>query len=119
MKALTAKTDDERDALLEELVKSVSKEIEPLLSNAGPFFGGSEKITLAEVLTGPFVLRLKVFAKHGLLPQSLAKSLEETTPNFHKWSEAVVASPSVTGIFNEEAVVARSKERFAKMKASV
>lgn len=65
------------------------------------------------------MLRLKVFGKHGLLPASLVKSLEETTPNFHKWSEAVVASPSVTGIFNEEAIVTNARERFAKMRAQV
>lgn len=79
----------------------------------------TQRIPLAQVLTGPFVLRLKVFSKHGLLPASLVKSLEKTTPNFHKWSEAVVASPSVTGIFNEEAIVANAKERFAKMRAQV
>lgn len=49
MKALTAKTDEESAAFLDDLVKAVGKEIEPLLSNAGPFFGGSSKITLAEV----------------------------------------------------------------------
>lgn len=49
MKALTAKTDDEAAGFFEDLVKAVGKEIEPLLGNAGPFFGGSSKITLAEV----------------------------------------------------------------------
>lgn len=75
------------------------------------------RTSLIQVLTGPFVLRLKTFAKHGLLPTSLVKSLEETTPNFHKWSEAVVKEKSVHGIFNEEAMVARTKERIAKSKA--
>lgn len=63
------------------------------------------------------MLRLKTFAKHGLLPASLIKSLEETTPNFHKWSEAIVKEKSVTGIFNEETIVARTKERIGKAKA--
>lgn len=72
-----------------------------------------------QVLTGPFVLRLKVFGKHGLLPASLVRSLAETTPRFHAWSEAVVASPSVTGIFDEDKVVAKSRERFAKARAQV
>lgn len=31
------------------LVNAVSKEIEPLLADAAPFFGGSDKLTLAEV----------------------------------------------------------------------
>lgn len=70
-----------------------------------------------QCLTGPFVLRLKVFAKHGLLPASLVHALKETTPNFYKWSEAVVASPSVTGIFDEELMVAKTKERLVKARA--
>lgn len=49
MKALTAKTDEEAAGFADDLVKAVAKEIEPLLGNAGPFFGGSEKLTLAEV----------------------------------------------------------------------
>lgn len=55
--------------------------------------------------------------KHELLPSSVAKDLEEKAPNFHKWSEAVTASPSVTGIFNEAENVARTKDRLAKAKA--
>ncbi|KAJ4386123.1 hypothetical protein N0V93_009015 [Gnomoniopsis smithogilvyi] len=117
MKTLLAKSDEEATANADDLVKGIVKEIEPLLQGAGPFFGGSQKLTLAEVLTAPFVLRLKTFAKHGLLPTSLTKSLEETTPNFHKWSEAVVKEKSVTGIFNEDTIVARTKERIGKSKA--
>lgn len=141
-KALFAKTDEESATAVDDLVKGIAKEIEPLLkNNAGPFFGGSSKLTLAEVrisssptpapvhchktpgsqssqvLTGPFVLRLKTFAKHGLLPASLAKSWQETTPEFYKWSEAVIKHPSVNGIFDEEGNVARFKERIAKAKA--
>lgn len=39
----------ERDALAKEFIDIVVKELEPLLSNAAPFFGGSERLTLAEV----------------------------------------------------------------------
>lgn len=35
--------------LSNEVVEIVGKEIEPLLKDAKPFFGGSEKVTLAEV----------------------------------------------------------------------
>lgn len=55
--------------------------------------------------------------KHGLLPSSVANDLQEQTPNFHKWSEAVIASPSVTEIFNVDENVARTKERLAKARA--
>lgn len=56
-------------------------------------------------------------AQHGLLPASLTKDLQEKTPNFHKWSEAVVASPSVTEIFDVDDNVARTKQRLAKARA--
>lgn len=116
-KALFSKTAEESNENAEELVKGVVKEIEPLLQDAGPFFGGSSKLTLAEALTAPFVLRIKTYAKHGLLPASLTKDLQEKTPNFHKWSEAVVASPSVTEIFDVDENVNRTKQRLAKARA--
>lgn len=81
-KALFAKTAEDANESAEELVKGIAKEIEPLLKDAGPFFGGSKKLTFAEascnpqqvlfrkpmltafqVLTGPFVLRIKTYAK--------------------------------------------------------
>ena len=39
----------EKAKLVDEFVAVVSKEVEPLLKDASPFFGGSEKLTLAEV----------------------------------------------------------------------
>lgn len=41
--------DGEKEGKAEEWVKAVEKEIEPLLRDAGPFFGGSEGLTLVEV----------------------------------------------------------------------
>lgn len=52
-KALFAKTDGDANEAAAELVKAVIKEIEPLLKDAGPFFGGSSKLTLAEVSCTP------------------------------------------------------------------
>lgn len=40
---------EEKEKLGSQLVAAVKKEIEPLLENAEPFFGGSKHITLAEV----------------------------------------------------------------------
>jgi glutathione S-transferase len=48
-KVLEAKTDAEEKAAGSAYVEAVSREVEPLLSDAGPFFGGSEMLTLAEV----------------------------------------------------------------------
>lgn len=63
------------------------------------------------------MLRLRVFAKHGMLPESFETTLKETTPNFYKWSEAVIAHPSVNNIFDESVQVPKMKERLAKAKA--
>jgi glutathione S-transferase len=40
---------DAREALSSEWVAAVKKEIEPLLTDANPYFGGSSSMTLAEV----------------------------------------------------------------------
>ena len=40
---------EEKEKLGADLVEAVRKEIEPMLEDARPFFGGSESITLAEV----------------------------------------------------------------------
>jgi hypothetical protein len=42
-------SEEEKGPLAEKLVEAVVKEVEPLLQDAKPFFGGSEKLTLAEV----------------------------------------------------------------------
>jgi len=41
--------ESEKEALVEKILQAVEKEVEPLLKDAGPFFGGSSKVTLAEV----------------------------------------------------------------------
>ena len=48
-KSLNAKTDAEAEEHAEKGVAGLVKEIEPLLKDANPFFGGSDRITLAEV----------------------------------------------------------------------
>ena len=48
-KILMSSSEEDKVKLSNELVEIVGKEIEPLLKDAKPFFGGSEKVTLAEV----------------------------------------------------------------------
>ena len=51
-----AASEEEREAAAEAVVNAVVKEVEPLLENGegkGPFFGGSEKLTFAEVSSAP------------------------------------------------------------------
>ena len=40
---------EEKEKIVSDLVAAIKKEIEPLLENTAPFFGGSESLTLAEV----------------------------------------------------------------------
>ncbi|EXJ53925.1 glutathione S-transferase [Cladophialophora yegresii CBS 114405] len=113
----------EKDEAAESLVAAVVKELEPLFTwdpaSKGPFFGGSERVTLAEALTGPFVLRLLALSKpeYGILSPKLHALLEEKTPKFQAWASRVIEQPSVTYIWNEKAVAERTKARFAKLAA--
>ncbi|KAF2449669.1 thioredoxin-like protein [Karstenula rhodostoma CBS 690.94] len=107
---------EEKEKLSQELINVVNKEIEPLLNDAAPFFGGSAKLTFAEVIIAPFVLRLYAFTKHGLLPKSVSDGLNGL-PNFSKWAAEVVKHDSVTYIWDEERTVESSKKKFASLKA--
>lgn len=94
----------------------MKKEIEPLLKDASPFFGGSSKFTLAEALTAPFILRIWALAKHGLIPKSVVEGFEGL-PNFGKWAKEVVKQESVLYIWDEEATVQGMKKKIESLKA--
>ncbi|KAI1738716.1 glutathione S-transferase domain-containing protein [Xylaria scruposa] len=113
---IMAKSEEERATLAQKMVDAAVKEVEPLLADAGPFFGGSDKLTLAEVLTGSFVIRLWSWPKYELLPKSLVDELSAKAPNFSRWAEAVAKHPSVSGIFDAEGTAARTKQRLASLK---
>ncbi|KAI0188666.1 glutathione S-transferase domain-containing protein [Xylaria flabelliformis] len=113
---IMAKSEEERNTLAQKMVDAAVKEVEPLLADAGPFFGGSDKLTLAEVLTGSFVIRLWSWPKYELLPKSLIDELSTKAPNFSRWAEAVAKHPSVSGIFDAEGTAARTKQRLASLK---
>ena len=53
---MSGSTEEEKEAKADELVATVEKEIEPLLKDAAPFFGGSDKMTMAEVCEDTFPL---------------------------------------------------------------
>ncbi|KGO78141.1 Glutathione S-transferase/chloride channel, C-terminal [Penicillium italicum] len=115
--SIRATDETERDAAAEQLVAAVAKEIEPLLADTegkGPFFGGSEKLTLAEVQTGSFLLRILSFAKpeHGLVSAKLTTLLEQT-PRFKRWAEATIAQESVNFIYDEKVVADKMRAKFA------
>ncbi|KAM7217294.1 Thioredoxin-like fold [Rhypophila decipiens] len=117
-KLFTAKTEDETNAITEAAISSLVKEVEPRLADAGPFFGGSDNLTQAEVLTGSFVIRLIALSKAGVYSKDLWPTIKDKAPNFGKWAEAVAAHPSVTEAFNEQDIVEGTKKRIEKLRAS-
>ncbi|EPE31116.1 Thioredoxin-like protein [Glarea lozoyensis ATCC 20868] len=103
--ALKAARGEEKEKAAKTLGDAIVKEIEPLLKDAGPFFGGSERLTLAEVQTASFVIRLLSFGKVDiLLPPSFLPALEKDAPNFWKWANALTKEESVTYIWDEKKV---------------
>lgn len=115
MAVLRASDPSEKEAKSKEWAAAIEKEIEPLLADAAPFFGGSEELTFAEVMTAPFVLRWFDAAQDGeLMPASLAKALDGL-PNFSKWKKAVEGKASVTKIYDGQAVITAMKARMKKM----
>ncbi|KAH6717341.1 thioredoxin-like protein [Leptodontidium sp. 2 PMI_412] len=111
----------DKERLAAAFVDNVAKEVEPLLQDAAPFFGGSKKLTLAEVQTGSFLLRLLGLPKYeelNLLPKSILTGLETKAPAFWKWANAVVAEKSVNYIFDEKTVAEGTAARIAKIKAA-
>lgn len=112
-----AEAEAEREALVQKAIDGLLKEVEPLLADAKPFFGGSDRLTLAEVLAGSFVIRLRTYIRAGIYPQSL-DAVWEKAPNFAKWAAAVSAHASVTSIYKEEEVVEGIKKKIAQLRAS-
>ncbi|ESZ99095.1 hypothetical protein SBOR_0505 [Sclerotinia borealis F-4128] len=118
VKAGIGKTSEEREQAATNAIDAIVKEIEPLLQNAAPFFGGSERLTFVEVQIGSFILRLLAFSKYdGLLPKSLL-TLEEKAPAFWKWANATSKEKSVTYIWDEPAIAKKQLERYEKVRAA-
>ena len=112
---IRASNEWEREDAGRAFIAAVVKEVEPLLKDANPFFGGSSRLTLAEVQTGSFVLRYMSYSKYGLQAKNLMSELEAETPNFYKWANAVVKERSVNYIWNEKEVVERTKARISAL----
>lgn len=115
-KLFEAPTSSDEEDIIKEALEGLASEVEPLLVDAAPFFGGSEKLTLAEVITGPFVIRAMTLSNHGVYPKILVKLARETTPNFFRWAMAVSNHSSITSIFDEGVIVARSVAKRERMR---
>ena len=113
---MRAESAEEKEVKLTESIALIKKEIEPLLANADPFFGGSKDITFAEVFTAPFMQRWVALAEDGeMVPTGLLEELERL-PNFGKWMKAVLGHGNATRIFEKEKFVEYSRKRMKKMR---
>lgn len=108
--------DEER--VVDDAVDGIKRELEPLLADAAPFWGGSGQLTLAEVITGPFVIRALTLSNHGVYPTSLNSRIEAEAPNFHRWAKATSRHESITKFFDEDVIVKRSVAKRARMRAT-
>jgi len=112
---LRAKTPEEKASKLQETMTLVSREIEPLLATAKPFFDGSSELTMAEVLTAPFVIRWMALGEDGeMMPKTLQEDIEKL-PNFSAWVKAVLAHENATRMFEKEPFLKFTKKRLEKM----
>jgi len=120
-KILMAATGSEKEAMAADFVKGVEKEIEPLLKETTPekpFFGGSEKMTFAEVMLAPFILRIYSLSNDGrYMPKSVVEGFEKL-PKFSAWAKAATSQESVMYIWDEKKVLERTGTRIEKMKAA-
>jgi len=57
---MKAENEEEKRQRSEEMVRALEKEIEPLLQDAAPFFGGNKQMTMAEV-----GLSIPILRAHG------------------------------------------------------
>lgn len=115
--AVRANEGEEKTTKTNECVAVIKKEIEPFLKNASPFFDGSEKLTLAEVIAAPQLLRMFTLSADGeLLPNAFAEQLD-SLPNFGPWAKAVRGNESVNRIYEGEEFAKLFKKKVQQMKA--
>ncbi|KAF2840029.1 thioredoxin-like protein [Patellaria atrata CBS 101060] len=98
--------DEEKEPLAKEFFKVAEEDLESLLKDSNPFFGGSTELTFVETQVAPFVLRIAVTAKHGLIPSSTHDSIS-TLPNFSKWRDAILEKEIVRYVFDEDQYIGR------------
>ena len=112
---MRAESAEEKEIKAKEYIALIEKEIEPLLANANPFFGGSKDLTFAEVFTAPFVMRWVALAEDGeMVPSGLLEKME-SLPNFSKWMKAILGHENATRIFGKEEFLDYSRKRLKKM----
>ncbi|KAK9237961.1 thioredoxin-like protein [Lipomyces kononenkoae] len=89
----------------------------PYLKDAKPFFGGSDHLTLAEILIAPFLSRIYLVLESGLVGDETLKTLasDPKYEYFNTWAQNILATPGLKGTFDKTANLAWVKERYASV----
>jgi len=95
------------------LVESIEKFLVPVLPDT-PFVLG-DKFALPEILTSPFVLRIYLLAKLGLLGEGAEAKLA-AIPKWDKWARGVLANESVRATFELEKEGRKAIDRIRKVR---
>ena len=114
---IQAKSEEEKLAKAAAAVAAIKNDVVPLLADAAPFFGGSSALTLAEINTASFLLRIYTLGKpeHGFFPASVLDDFR-AIPVWQKWVDALLAHPSVTDIYDEQANADAWRNKLAQIK---
>ncbi|KAK6498792.1 hypothetical protein TWF481_011365 [Arthrobotrys musiformis] len=122
VKALLASvgTEEAANEAVDAAVAAVENEIEPLLAKVdgdgdGPFLGGRDKFTLAEIAIAPFILRNFAQSSNGILPPTF-KSRLLALPNFGKWATEVLKNESLLKDWDEPTFIEGSKKKLQQFK---
>ncbi|KIW92678.1 uncharacterized protein Z519_06525 [Cladophialophora bantiana CBS 173.52] len=126
-KLVGADTGKPQDKIVEEIWRLLETEIEILLSDVavngrGPYFGGSDKLTIVEVMSAPFIVRLIDFSNDIIFPARLATQILDNDPatskwpRFATWAKLCMQHPSVTYTWDKEYMVPRIVERLPAAK---
>jgi hypothetical protein len=96
------------------LVEAIKTWIVPLLPDDTKFVLG-DKFGLAEILVSPFVLRLYLLEKLGVLGEGIGAQLA-AVEKWDKWAQGVLSNESVKASFNVEQEARKTVERIRKVR---
>ncbi|KAL1896938.1 hypothetical protein Cpir12675_002587 [Ceratocystis pirilliformis] len=99
----------------EKIFGDIATTLEPQLSSAKPFFGGSEKLTLVEALVGPFLsIIINLTTPDFKFPANWQSLLQQKAPAFYKWASATANHESISYTWNQEQVANAIRQKIKK-----
>ncbi|KAK9377232.1 thioredoxin-like protein [Lipomyces chichibuensis] len=89
----------------------------PYLKDAKPFFGGSDHMTLAEIMIAPFLSRLYMILESEFVSGKILETLtsDPKYEYFNTWAQNILATPGLKGTFDKTPNLNWVKERLASL----